>query len=195
MNEKNIYTARRRDIVEQTSENEILIYDLQANKMYCLNETSAQIFRLCDGAHSVGEISRKLTAKLKNPVSEDLVWLAIEQLKQNELLTGGAEISTKFEKMSRREIVKKIGFGAMIALPIVSSLVAPTAASASSTCPTCTVSLPPGQICSVGGNGCVASNALGYNSTPCPGQCQFCACTIPNGANSCTSTCGTNRGF
>lgn len=195
MNEKHIYTARRHNIVEQPSENEVLIYDLQTDKMYCLNETSAQVFGLCDGANSVGEISRRMSAKLKNTISEDLVWLAIEQLRQNELLIGGAEISTKFEKMTRREIVKKIGFGAMIALPVVSSLVAPTAAMASSTCPSCTVSLPLGQICSVGGNGCSASSALGYNSTPCPGQCQYCVCTIPNGQSSCTSTCGTSRGF
>ena len=48
--------GRHNDLVVQDSENEVLIYDLKLNKAYCLNETSALIWRLCDGTKSVAEI-------------------------------------------------------------------------------------------------------------------------------------------
>ncbi len=124
--------ARKENLVVQEFDGEVLIYDLTTNKAFSLNETSSLVWQLCDGNKSVGEISEGVAKTLNAPADEDLVWLALDQLKKEKLIANGAELESKFEGMSRRDIIKKVGMGTMIALPIVSSLIAPTIASAQS---------------------------------------------------------------
>ncbi len=124
--------SRKENIVEQELPNEVLIYDLKENKALCLNETSALVWQLCDGKKSTAEISRIMSEKLKSPVTEDFVWLALERLKKENLLANGESIESNFAGHSRREVIKKIGLASMIALPLVSSIVAPTSANAQS---------------------------------------------------------------
>jgi hypothetical protein len=127
--------ARKENLVVQELDGEVLIYDLNTNKAFSLNETSSLVWQLCDGDNSVSEISESISRKLNSPANEDLVWLALDQLKKEKLIANGDEVVSNFTGMSRREVIKKVGLGTMIALPIVSSLVAPTAASAqSATC-------------------------------------------------------------
>lgn len=122
----------KENIVVQELNGEVLIYDLGKNKAYCLNETSALVWQMCNGNKSIGEISQEISKKLKSPVTEDFVWLAIDQLKKDNLLANNEEIIPNFNGLSRREVIKKVGLGTMIALPVVASLVAPTAAMAQS---------------------------------------------------------------
>ncbi len=122
--------ARVNDLVIQKLKDECLVYDLKINKAYCLNGTSAHIFQLCNGGNSVTEISKKLSTKLGKSVSEDIVWLAVNQFGQDNLLDNPYE----FEGMSRREIIKRVGFTSALALPIISSVSAPTAIHAQSVC-------------------------------------------------------------
>jgi aminopeptidase-like protein len=84
-------TARTKNIVIQQLGKELLLYDLANNKVYCLNETSGLVWQLSDGKKSLTDISRLMREKLKTNVSEDLIWLALEQLKRNDLLANGAE--------------------------------------------------------------------------------------------------------
>ena len=132
MASKNIPKARENDLVVQELKDEVLIYDLKINKAYCLNETSAAIWNLCDGHNSVSDISRKLSNRLKQLVTDDLVYLALDQLKTDELLSKSDELEIKFNGLSRREAIRKVGLASMVALPIIASLVAPTAAMAQS---------------------------------------------------------------
>ena len=126
--------TRHDDVVVQDLENEVLIYDLKINKAFCLNETSALVWRLCDGTKSVAEINQLISEKSKLSVSEDIVWLALDQLKQDNLLANGDQVEVEFNGLSRREAIRKVGLGSMIVLPLISSLVAPPAAMAQSTC-------------------------------------------------------------
>lgn len=132
MNNKNYPISRRENIVMQELENEVLLYDLTANKAFCLNVTSALVWQLCDGNHSVVEISRILSQKLNGTVSEDFVWLALEQLKREKLLTKNENLELNFNGLSRREVIRKVGLASMVALPIISSVIAPTATNAQS---------------------------------------------------------------
>jgi hypothetical protein len=150
--------ARKENLVVQESEGEVLIFDLDKNKAFCLNETSTLVWQLCDGNNSVSEISDSISRKLNSPVNEDFVWLALDQLKKEKLIANGEEIVADFTGMSRREVVRKIGLGTMISLPIVASLVAPKAAFAGSTCgSSCMTSAdctgPTCMTCQVGGQG------------------------------------------
>ena len=122
--------ARKNDIVVQEIKGETLLYDLKTNKAYCLNETSVYVWQLCDGRRTASTISDELSVLLNTLISEEFVWLALDQLDKNGLLEG--EVENIFEGLSRREVIKKVGFASVVGLPIVSSIVAPPAAMAQS---------------------------------------------------------------
>ena len=124
--------AKQEDIVIQELNDEVLIYDLIRNKAFCLNETSLIIWQMCDGTKTVAEISQAASRKFKANISEDFVWLALDQFKKDKLITN--EFKSVFAGMTRREVIRKVGFASMVALPVVASIIAPTAVSAASTC-------------------------------------------------------------
>lgn len=165
--------SRQNDIVVQRLEDEVLIYDLSSHKAFCLNDTSGLVWQMCDGNRSVGDIAGEIGRTMKTSVSEELVKLAIDGLKKDNLLENGAEIETNLSGLSRREVIKKIALTSAVALPIISSLVAPKAASAASVL-TCTASA------------CNCSQAGIVTSCSDPASCQVgCTCRIPTAAN-CT---------
>ncbi len=131
-------TARTSDLVVQDVPGEVLVYDLTTNKAHCLNETAAMVWRSCDGRHSVGQIADIISLQAGNNVPEDLVWLAIDQLNEINLLES--EVKADFKGQTRREVIKKVGLAAVIGLPIVASLAAPTNALAATSC-ACTSNL------------------------------------------------------
>ena len=122
--------ARKNDIVVQELKDETLIYDLKTSKAYCLNETSALVWQLCDGTRTISDISDELSVRLKTLISEEFVWLALDQLGKDGLLEG--ETDDIFDGLSRRDVIRKVGFASIIALPVVSSIVAPEASMAQS---------------------------------------------------------------
>jgi len=168
--------ARKEGLVIQEMPDEVLVFDMETNKAHCLNETAAFVWKACDGNNSVAEITKLFGNQSGKPVDENLVWLAIDQLNENNLLAE--ELKANFNGQSRREVIKKIGLAAVIALPIVSSLVAPTAAfavSCSGTVANCSAA-PGGGVC----NDC----------TPCSGGAGRCcsgACTTAPGGT-CNGT-------
>jgi hypothetical protein len=139
--------SRKSNVVVQNLENEVLIYDLTINKAFCLNETSGLVFALCDGTRTVAEISDEMSKQLNDLVGEDLVYLALDELKKNNLLENSEEFTNYFAGMSRREVVKTVGLATMVALPIISSVVAPSAVMAQS-----------GPVCQMIGQ-CLAANS------------------------------------
>jgi hypothetical protein len=118
--------SRNKNIVVQNLETEVLIYDTLADTAYCLNETSSNVFNHCDGTTSFDEL------KAEYKYTDELIYLALDELKAKNLLDSAANYETPFAGMNRREVIRKVGFTTMIALPMISSLVAPTAANAAS---------------------------------------------------------------
>ena len=101
--------SRKTNIAVQELESEILIYDFKINKAFCLNQTSALVYNLADGTKTIAKISDSINIKLKTNASEDFVWLALDELKRNNLLENAADITDRFAGLSRREVVKKVG--------------------------------------------------------------------------------------
>ncbi|MFT3745242.1 MAG: PqqD family protein [Pyrinomonadaceae bacterium] len=134
MNNPNNPMARQNGIVVQEMPDEVLVYDLDSNKAHCLNSSAAQVWKSCDGTNTVADIVKQFDGK----VTEDFVWLAIDQLNENGLLAN--EIAPRFAGQSRRQVLKTIGFASLVALPVIASLVAPQSAMAAVSC-TCTTSL------------------------------------------------------
>lgn len=128
------YPQRRKadDIVVVELDGEFLVYDKKSNKAFNLNTTSALIWELCDGEHSLSEISRSVGEKLDATVDDGLVWLALDQLKQADLLEHEIAVPDSLAGLSRRQAIRKVGLAAVVTLPFISSLVAPTAMHAQS---------------------------------------------------------------
>ena len=166
--------ARTNDLVIQNAENEILIYDISDNKGFCLNETSGAIWQLCDGELSIEQIANKLTTQMNTFVSEDFVLLGITQLTKDGLLE--TKTDTPNSNLSRRKLVKKVGFASLVALPLISSVVAPKAVAAQS----CVAAI-----------GFVPGTGSPNTSQANPLACQtHCNNLTPDGSASCCSNTG-----
>jgi hypothetical protein len=181
--------TRNDNIVVQEIDKELLIYDLKENKAFCLNETSALIWQLCDGSNSMAEISKFAGKKLNQNISEDLIWLALDEFKKCSLLEESEKFEIDFNGLNRRQIIKKVGLASMIALPIVSSIVAPTAAHALSG--NCTVNFNGFQgTCPLATDRCVDNFCVPCTPSGSPvsgGACS--AVNLPGIRQCCTSTC------
>jgi len=132
MKSSQIPVARKEGLVIQETTDEVLVYDLTSNKAHCLNQTAALVWKSCDGHNSITDITKLLETEVGNSVHEDLIWLAIDQLNEKNLLEK--EMVSNFAGRSRREVLKKIGLATVVALPLVASLTAPTSALASTSC-------------------------------------------------------------
>ena len=98
----------------------------------CLNRTAALVWQSCDGKSDISEITQKLEEELGASVNEELVLFAVSELNNKGLIENGEKIADSFRGLSRREIVRRVGFASLVTLPIVSSIVAPQAAAAQS---------------------------------------------------------------
>ena len=198
MASKNNPTTRKTDIIVQEMNDEVLIYDLQIDKAYCLNETSATVYQLCDGSNSVADIKQAIGGKLKKPVGEDLIWLALDQLKENNLLEKSNELEINFNGMSRREVIRKAGFASMIALPIISSLIAPTTANAASAAVSCSAASGRPNGCTCNGvndcaSGCCGRTESSTNQCTSGGDPTGSRCRA--GCECASGTCANNGTF
>jgi hypothetical protein len=177
----NLPLVRFENIVTQTLDTEILIYDLAVNKAFCLNETSAIVYQACNGKTTFAEL------KTKHLLSDEIIFLALDELKRQNLLANDTNYQSPFAGMTRREAIRKVGLASMIALPLISSVIAPLAIQAQSGC------AAPGTIsavfCTSTASDCNI-NPLGFvccsgMTVLAPGACPLfagfpgCACAAP----------------
>ncbi len=132
MKNSQVPVARKEGLVIQEMPEEVLVYDLDTNKAHCLNQTAAFVWKSCDGKNSVADITKLVGSDSGKSVPEDLVWLAIDQLSEKNLMAN--ELKADFNGSTRREVIKKIGLAAVIAIPLVASLTAPTSVLAANSC-------------------------------------------------------------
>jgi hypothetical protein len=121
------FPRARVDCLSREFGDEVLVYDLQRDVGHCLNSTAAATWKLCDGSHSPSQIARTLSRQLSQQVEESVVLLALDQLADVHLLV---EPHVPLQRTSRRAAIRRMGIAAAIALPLVTSIVAPTPAQA-----------------------------------------------------------------
>jgi hypothetical protein len=116
---------------------ELMVYDPNRNKAFCLNQTAASVWKHADGTRTIAEIAGSITTELEKPVGEDMVRFALSVLAKDGLLEPQTVKAIVPVGVTRRQMLQKLGVGAM-ALPAVSVLfVSPAKAHASS------ISTPP----------------------------------------------------
>jgi len=140
--------ARREGLVIQELPDEVLVYDRDRDKAHCLNQTAALVWKYCDGKNTVPGIAQRLQRDLATDAIDDkVVWYALGQLSKDNLLEETVTPPALLAGMSRREMVRVLGLAAVVAVPVVTSIVAPTPAQAA----TC---LPSGAACSTSAQCC-----------------------------------------
>ena len=120
----NLPQSRTRDLIVQELNDELLIYNLSTGRALSLNATSSKVFNACDGQTSFDDFKRN------HKFTDDLIYLALDELKRNNLLENYQ--STHFGNLSRREVIRRVGLATIVALPVITGIVAPSAASARS---------------------------------------------------------------
>ena len=139
------YPRARLDCLTREFGDELLVYDRERNVGHCLNATAAAAWKLCDGKKSTLEVAQILTRQLSAPVDKSVVQLAFEELSKVRLLV---EAEKPPRRTSRREAIRALGIASAIALPLVTSLVAPTPARAASCLPNGRPCISNAQCCS-----------------------------------------------
>ena len=122
--------TRITEVVEQPVEDEIVVYRLETDDVHLLNSTTTAVWRHCDGASTVNELAVLASSDLGKPVDADVVLAALDELDRAGLPVDHVDASGG---LSRRQLMKRVAIAA-VALPIVTSIAAPTAAAAASNC-------------------------------------------------------------
>jgi hypothetical protein len=147
--------ARTEDLVVEELQDEVLVYDRRNNKVHCLNPAAASVWRLCDGKRTLAEMTKRLTGEgLTAQAGEQVVLMALQRLSRLGLLVKPYKRQSSVPAMTRRQALQKLGLTAAVALPLITSMVAPTAAQAAT---------PPG--CAGAGEAC----STGPGGAPCCG--------------------------
>jgi hypothetical protein len=139
------FPRARVDCLSREFDSDLLIYDPQRNVGHCLNSTAAAAWKLCDGSNSPSQIARTLSRQLSAPMDKSVVLLALDQLADAHLVVEPVVLA---KRLSRRVAVRRIGIAAAIALPLITSIVAPTSANAASCFPNGHPCVSAAQCCS-----------------------------------------------
>ncbi|MGH9883500.1 MAG: PqqD family peptide modification chaperone [Pyrinomonadaceae bacterium] len=126
--------ARKGSLIVKEVSGEVLIYDLDRDKAHCLNETAALVWKYCDGKKDAAAIARRLEKDLNTTVDEKIVWYALSQLSKDHLLEEQVTPPALIAGLNRRDMIRALGIAAVVAVPVVTSIVAPTAVQAGVSC-------------------------------------------------------------
>lgn len=127
---------------------EVLVYDTEKQQAHCLNASAALIWEHSDGTRTVRELADLLRGDQSVKEREELVWIALAELEKSNLLQEAVVRPAAISGLNRRQMLKVAGIAAMIAVPVVSTIVAPKAAQASTCLPTGDGCITSAQCCS-----------------------------------------------
>jgi hypothetical protein len=133
---------------------ETLVYNLETHRASCLNREAAAVLDACDGRRSLADIREHVGRTLGTPVEDGYVELAIDRLSRSGLVDGAASPPSA----RRRDLLGRLAAATALALPTVTSVLAPTPAEAA----TC---LPDGEKCIADVECCSGACMMGKCST------------------------------
>lgn len=113
---------------------ETLVYDVERHRAHCLNGTAAHLWRHCNGRRSTADLTRRLVELLGPGVlNESNVKDALRRLYAVRLIEAPIERRPKTVS-GRRQAMTRLArlAGSAALLPVIVSIVAPTAAQAAS---------------------------------------------------------------
>jgi len=114
------------DLIVKDIAGELMLYNKAKNKAFCLNKTASFVWQHADGNTSVPEIAELLAQEMNLPVDVQVVELAIQSLEQDGLLEPAEDERTYSSGVTRRDLIRKYGVRAALALPVVTMLTVAT---------------------------------------------------------------------
>lgn len=120
--------ARKQDLIVKEVQDEVMVYDSKRNKAFCLNQTSAAVWKHCDGSTTVSQMTEVLRG-IDSSIGDGVVWFALQQLEADGLLAQSTPAPAEVAGLTRKEVIRKFGIAAALA-PLVAVLAAPTPAKA-----------------------------------------------------------------
>lgn len=124
--------ASHKNIIVQELSRETLICNLETHRVFCLNITAGEVWKLCNGKNDIALIAQLLSAKLNSHVSEEMVLLALDELAKENLLLQYAPEKKIVDDLTRRQVIQRIGLASTVAMPIVSAITMPLVIDAAS---------------------------------------------------------------
>jgi DNA-binding transcriptional regulator YhcF (GntR family) len=115
--------GRRVDLVVEDIGDEVLVYDQRSDQAHCLGSVAGRVWRACDGATTVEQLSTRLG------LEEATTERALDELEQCGLLETGLPGGVTRREAAAR--IAKVGAAAASA-PLIYSIAAPTPALAAS---------------------------------------------------------------
>ena len=153
--------ARSEGLIVRKLDGEVLVYDRDGDRATCLNPFAAEVWERCDGRTTPAALARAVAASRSDAVDERAVRLALDQLSRARLLEAGSSSpSSARHGASRRELLRTLGVGAAVAVPMVTSIVVPRMADAQSCFPDGAGCAGDSQCCSFNCNDGVCGPAL-----------------------------------
>ena len=140
--------ARKEGLVIQTLPDETLVYDLERDVAHCLNRSASVVWEHCDGQTTTGQIARAVALEIDEAIDERFVWLALDQLRRNNLLAEMPDRPSNMNGINRRTALRALGLSAAVAVPVVASIIAPTPAQAATCLGGGAACTSPAQCCS-----------------------------------------------
>lgn len=127
--QRSLPRARQDGLLEETADEELLLYDQESHTAHCLSPIAACVWRHCNGERDVSELAVLAGA------SEDLIAGALHELREKGLLVAEPELAqSAVPGVSRREAIgrmARVGAGVAGASLIVSATAATPAMAAS----------------------------------------------------------------
>ena len=121
---------RRRETTHvETLQGELCIYERTTTTVHALNPAAARVWELCDGSTTIDEMAAAVRRDLQAPAARSIVEHALAQFDRAGLLEPGT-LAGVGPVLSRRALLRRIGVAA--AIPVVTSIVAPTPLAAQS---------------------------------------------------------------
>ncbi len=183
MSEAALPLARTQRLLVEELDDEVVVYDLDSDSAHLLNATLVAVWRRCDGRTTVGEA----VAALGGEADEHVVWEAVAQLESSSLLQEAA--SPPVWRMSRRQVLRRVGIAAVAAPVIVTVFAAEPAAAASAGIPnggTCTGATGPQKDASCASGRCVGTTCA--TCAPAGGNNDNCSAVFAG--KTCNNTSG-----
>lgn len=123
--------ARQDDLLIESIDEELLLYDLRSQRAHFLNASAAAIWRASDGATPVAELALALGSGGGAEHGEALAGRILRELIERDLLEDRGDDQRRL--LSRREMIERVAIPVAM-LPFVVTLSAPAPAMAQS-CP------------------------------------------------------------
>jgi hypothetical protein len=123
-------------LLQQYVGSETLLYNERTHHVFCLSPVASQVWQLLDSSDGIPQIAEPATLALLSPVDEEMVLFALGEFRRDGLIRETAQTLPPAIP-SRRDLLQKLGAGAVMMVPVVAMVMAPRAAQAYNGCFDC----------------------------------------------------------